>query len=72
VEIPTFGTLLRQYRLAAGLTQMALAERAGLSLRGLSDLARGESERAFVAAQIEIGYAQSAMGRARIHWWDRS
>ena len=38
---PTFGMLLRQHRLAAGLTQEALAERAGLSARGLQDLERG-------------------------------
>jgi predicted ATPase/DNA-binding XRE family transcriptional regulator len=37
----TFGTLLRRYRLMAGLTQEGLAERAGLSLRGVSDLERG-------------------------------
>ena len=36
-----FGTLLRSYRLAAGLSQERLAERAGLSLRGISDLERG-------------------------------
>jgi len=36
-----FGDLLRRNRLAAGLTQEALAERAGLSLRGVSDLERG-------------------------------
>jgi predicted ATPase/transcriptional regulator with XRE-family HTH domain len=36
-----FGELLRQLRVAAGLTQEALAERAGLSARGLSDLERG-------------------------------
>jgi predicted ATPase/DNA-binding XRE family transcriptional regulator len=36
----TFGTLLRQYRVAAGLTQEALAEKAGLSARGISDLER--------------------------------
>ena len=40
-ERPTFGELLRRYRLAAGLTQETLAERAGLSVRGLSDLERG-------------------------------
>src|SRR5215475_8151881 len=38
---PTFGVLLRRYRLGAWLTQQALAERARLSLRGLSDLERG-------------------------------
>ena len=38
---PAFGLLLRQYRLASGLTQEALAEQAGLSVRGLSDLERG-------------------------------
>ena len=38
---PAFGDLLRQHRLAAGLTQEGLAERAGLSARGLSDLERG-------------------------------
>jgi predicted ATPase/DNA-binding XRE family transcriptional regulator len=41
---PAFGTLLRRFRTAAGLTQEALAERAGLSVRGISDLERGERE----------------------------
>src|SRR5215471_18162829 len=36
-----FGAVLRQYRTTAGLTQRALAEGAGLSLRGVSDLERG-------------------------------
>src|SRR5919202_1118773 len=36
-----FGTLLRDFRRAAGLTQEALAELAGLSARGVSDLERG-------------------------------
>jgi tetratricopeptide (TPR) repeat protein/transcriptional regulator with XRE-family HTH domain len=36
-----FGQLLRRYRTAAGLTQEALAERAGVSVRGISDLERG-------------------------------
>jgi predicted ATPase/transcriptional regulator with XRE-family HTH domain len=38
---PSFGDLLQQYRRAAGLTQEALAERTGLSARGISDLERG-------------------------------
>src|SRR5438552_12762808 len=36
-----FGDLLRRYREAAGLTQEALAERARLSARAISDLERG-------------------------------
>ncbi len=36
-----FGALLRARRLVAGLSQAALAERAGLSAHGLSDLERG-------------------------------
>ena len=36
-----FGTLLRRFRLAAGLSQEALAELAGLSPRGIQDLERG-------------------------------
>ena len=38
---PPFGALLRQARMAAGLTQAQLAERATLSVRGISDLERG-------------------------------
>lgn len=37
----SFGTLLLRARKAAGLTQEELAERAGLSKRGISDLERG-------------------------------
>jgi predicted ATPase/class 3 adenylate cyclase/DNA-binding XRE family transcriptional regulator len=36
-----FGELLRRYRQAAGLTQEELAERAGLSRRGIADLESG-------------------------------
>jgi non-specific serine/threonine protein kinase len=38
---PSFAELLRQHRLSRGLTQAELAERAGLSWRGISDLERG-------------------------------
>lgn len=42
VQAPeAFGQLLRRYRVAAGLSQEALAERAGLSAHGISDLERG-------------------------------
>jgi len=40
-EQTSFGALLKRYRLAAGLSQEALAGRAGLSARGISDLERG-------------------------------
>ena len=43
--LTSFGLLLRRYRTAAGLTQEELAEQAGLSARGISDLERGERER---------------------------
>jgi predicted ATPase/transcriptional regulator with XRE-family HTH domain len=39
--LPDFGTLLRSYRLSAGLSQEALAERAGMSAHGISALERG-------------------------------
>src|SRR5215217_4619889 len=38
---PRFGALLRQLRTAAAFSQEELAERAGLSRRGISDLERG-------------------------------
>jgi predicted ATPase/transcriptional regulator with XRE-family HTH domain len=40
-EVRSFGELLHRYRVASRLTQEALAERAGLSARGISDLERG-------------------------------
>jgi transcriptional regulator with XRE-family HTH domain len=41
VDTSSFPELLRQHRLALGLTQDELAERAGLSGRAISDLERG-------------------------------
>jgi predicted ATPase/transcriptional regulator with XRE-family HTH domain len=41
---PSFGTLLKRFRLAAGLTQAALAERARLSARAVSNLERGVNQ----------------------------
>lgn len=45
----TFGDLLRRYRKDAGLTQEVLAERSGLSVRGISDLERGVNSRPWKA-----------------------
>src|SRR5687768_5498640 len=39
-EPASFGDLVRQHRLEARLTQAALAERAGISLRAVQDLER--------------------------------
>ncbi len=45
----SFGDLLRRYRLAAGLTQEELAERAGVSANGVSSLERGARQRPWPA-----------------------
>jgi class 3 adenylate cyclase/tetratricopeptide (TPR) repeat protein len=45
VQPLSFGTLLRRSRRAVGLTQEELAEQAGLSVRGISDLERGAKHR---------------------------
>src|SRR5918912_2631946 len=65
-QASAFGELLCEYRRAAGLTQEALAERAGLSVRGVSDLERG-SRRAprrvtvrLLAEALELGPAERA------------
>src|SRR6185436_5505746 len=54
-ESQTFGGLLRQHRLAAGLTQAALAERAGVAERTIQDLERGAARprRATVRRLVE-------------------
>ncbi|HEY2476007.1 MAG TPA: tetratricopeptide repeat protein [Candidatus Cybelea sp.] len=61
-----FGTLLREYRLAAGLSQEALAERARMSTHGVSALERGyrrspqRDTLALLAEALELGDAQLA------------
>src|SRR5262245_14761155 len=59
---PTFGELLRRHRLAAGLTQEQLAERASLSVRGISDLERGRRLR---ARSDTIALLAKALGLAK-------
>ncbi|MGH3146314.1 MAG: helix-turn-helix domain-containing protein, partial [Rubrobacter sp.] len=46
-EASPFGTRLRRLRKAAGLTQEELADRAGLTARGISDLERGARKRPY-------------------------
>jgi transcriptional regulator with XRE-family HTH domain len=52
-----FGGLLRGHRRAAGLTQEALAERAGLSVRGLQHLEAGDA----VPARATLGALLDAL-----------
>lgn len=52
-----FGALLRRHRQRAGLTQEALAESAGLSVRGISDLERGVNRAPYVATILRLGDA---------------
>lgn len=67
-----FGSLLRRYRVAAGLSQEELAERAGLSRRGVSDLERGLRRRPYawtaerLAQALGLGTAERvALSAAR-------
>ncbi|MDQ2785891.1 MAG: tetratricopeptide repeat protein [Chloroflexota bacterium] len=61
----TFRHLLRRLRLAAGLTQEALAERAGLSVRTLSDLERNDRVRPRPATVALLATALTLAGRDR-------
>jgi LuxR family maltose regulon positive regulatory protein len=54
---PSFGPLLRRYRLAANLSQAALAERARLSTRAISDLERGVRRLPYRETIRQIGVA---------------
>jgi tetratricopeptide (TPR) repeat protein/transcriptional regulator with XRE-family HTH domain len=46
-EAGAFGELVRRYRLAAGLTQEEVAERAGLSARTVANMERGRTARPY-------------------------
>lgn len=63
-----FGDLLRRYRLAAGLTQEELAERAGISARTVSDLERGvyRAPRRDTLHLLEDGLSLSGADRAAL------
>ena len=72
ISATNFGDLLRGHRLAAGLTQEALAERAGLSAHGIQKLERGAAhpyrdtaQRLIAALQLEP--EAEANFRAAVH-----
>jgi predicted ATPase/DNA-binding XRE family transcriptional regulator len=53
----SFGALLRRYRTNAGLTQEQLAERAGLSRRGIADLERGARRAPYTDTVLRLAVA---------------
>src|SRR3954453_7002986 len=61
-----FGAVLRAYRVAAGLSQEELAERARLSQRTISDLERGVTTAPYrdTVAQLADALERAASGRA--------
>jgi LuxR family maltose regulon positive regulatory protein len=63
-----FGALLKRYRVAAGLSQEALAERARLSTRGISDLERGRHRLPYrdTVARLVEALALDAVERAAL------
>ncbi len=65
---PEFGQLLRRYRTGAGLTQEELAQRAGLSVRAVSDMERGRTRKPFLRSVRHLAEALglTAPQRARL------
>jgi transcriptional regulator with XRE-family HTH domain/tetratricopeptide (TPR) repeat protein len=69
---PTFGELLRRFRLAAGVSQERLAERAGLSVQALSALENGRRQAPYrhtvtlLAQGLDLSAAETALLEASI------
>src|SRR5579864_1403637 len=63
-----FGVLLQQYRAAAGLSQVELAKRAGLSRRGISDLERGARRLPHPATVRRLAEALNLDDTGRAAW----
>jgi predicted ATPase/DNA-binding CsgD family transcriptional regulator/transcriptional regulator with XRE-family HTH domain len=63
-----FGVLLQQYRAAAGLSQEELAERTGLSRRGISDLERGARRLPHPATVRRLAEALNLAEAERAAW----
>jgi transcriptional regulator with XRE-family HTH domain len=62
---PSFGLLLQHYRQNAGLSQEELAERAGLSRRGISDLERGARRSPHASTMRRLAEALCLQNRDR-------
>jgi tetratricopeptide (TPR) repeat protein/transcriptional regulator with XRE-family HTH domain len=63
-----FGALLRDHRANAGLTQEGLAERAGLSRRGIADLERAARQAPHAHTVERLAAALGLSGQARAHF----
>lgn len=61
----TFADLLRQHRKRVGLTQEQLAERAGMSVRGISDLERGVNRAPYRSTVTRLADALGLHGQER-------
>jgi transcriptional regulator with XRE-family HTH domain len=66
MDEPSFGTLLRQHRTAAGLTQEELAEQAGLSARAITDLERGVRRYPYLDTIARLAQALQLGERERV------
>ena len=64
----SFGALLQQHRIAAGLSQEELAERAGLSRRCTSDLERGTRQAPYPATVRRLAQALGLADEARVEF----
>jgi predicted ATPase/DNA-binding XRE family transcriptional regulator len=64
-DAPTFGDLLRRHRRARELSQEALAERAGVSARAISDLERGARAHPYRGTAARLADALNLAGSER-------
>src|SRR5262245_61249733 len=64
----SFGSILRRHRVAAGLSQEELAERAGLSVRGVGNLEQGRraAPRLATVRLLADALGLDAAGRAEL------
>jgi transcriptional regulator with XRE-family HTH domain len=61
--VKRFGPVLRGWRLAAGLTQEDLAQKAGLSVRAVADIERGRTSRPYRRSVVMLAEALGLSGQ---------